>query len=102
MLAALAVYRRYRGCLRQRLALALRLHFLRADSRLQFQQLHLCIAELLALGSVFLDQFQPQAFFQRTDLPLGPLQFLGQQLDLFGFGTGRIGRRWAHDRLFPG
>jgi hypothetical protein len=64
------------GCFGQRLAFALRLHFRVADSRLQFQQRQLRIAELLAGRSVLGDQLQSQALFERSDLQFCPLQLL--------------------------
>ena len=66
--------------------LALRLDFGVAHSRLQLQQLKLRIAEFLAAGSVLLDPFQAQPFFQYLDLQFGPGKFLLQLDDLFGFG----------------
>ena len=48
---------------------------------------------------ILADQLQSQTFFERTNLPLGPLQLSFQLLDLLGVGTGRIGRRRVHDQL---
>jgi hypothetical protein len=71
---------------RQRLALALRLDFGVAHSRLQLKQLELRIAEFLAARSVLLDPLQPQSLFQYLDLQFGPGEFLLQVDDLLGFG----------------
>jgi hypothetical protein len=40
-------------------------------------------------GPYLRDQLEAQPFFQCLDFQAGPLQFLRQQYDLFGFGTGR-------------
>src|SRR4051794_34812124 len=72
MLAVFPADRRGRTRRRHRLAFTLRFDFRGADPGLQLQQFQLCIAELLARRPVFFDQLEPQAFFQSTDLPLGP------------------------------
>jgi hypothetical protein len=57
-------------------ALALRLHFHTADSRLQFQQLQLCVREFFAAWPVLRDAYQSQPFFQHLDLQFRILQLV--------------------------
>ena len=45
-------------------------YFSATDSRLQFQELQLCVGEFFAAGSVLLDSYQTQSFFQYPDLIL--------------------------------
>jgi hypothetical protein len=91
MLFVFAFGRCCRACGGQRFASAFRFHFLCADARLQVQQLQLIVAELLALRPVPVDQFEAQTFFESLYFQAGPLQFLRQQDDLFGFGAGLRG-----------
>jgi hypothetical protein len=53
----------------------------------EVQQLQLIVAELLAFRPVFADQLKTQPLFQRLNFQAGPLQFLRQKDDLFGFGA---------------
>jgi hypothetical protein len=63
--------------------LALRLRFLAPNTRLQFQQLQLQVAQLLALLAVLGDPRQAKPFFQYLNLPPYIVQFPRVGCDLF-------------------
>jgi hypothetical protein len=53
--------------------LALGLNIGAADSRFQFQQLHLCVGEFLAARTILRNLLLTQALFQHQDLQLRKL-----------------------------
>src|ERR1700737_2502458 len=59
-----------------RWTLALRLDFYPADSRLQLQQLQLCVRELFAAWPILRDAHQPQSFLQYTNFQFRILQLV--------------------------
>src|SRR5271165_86205 len=78
--------RRFKGQL-QLLALTFGFHFGAADPGLQLQEFQLVVGEFFAPGTVLLDPYQAQSFFQNPHLILGELEAIpvnGQRdLELF-------------------